>query len=775
MTVTVYSGPGTSAYQSSQYTVTVNGSSAYVYGYGRTAPSWNTQGWSVGDTPYQSWVTWAADETVTVVVTRLAGAITSCTVYPTEDGITKSIVGSTVTLTVPANRRLQVEINGSKKDWLWLFSSPPITIPGGTTNWSTYGPRTVSSVSTGADTLTVPSGHGLVANERVRFYATGTYPTATGGDLTEADFYYVTNPLATTIQLSRTSGGAAIDITSAGSGTMQVYRTTAPAAPLYFPAGDWRVGRLFQLVNGQPVYFDGSAHVYGSLNLQGCTAGTDVIGHGVLKANTNVWENVEPLPFDQQLQWSAFYGKDSDYYRTNRIEGITVVGAPFYTFGGYEFSRADNVQILAGWTPNCDGFDLIQRTVSDRSAAINDCLSWCGDDGLKMDGDYLTLTVDNWYAVQSASSAVLIEYFGQVRLDGTQKTLTNIYARSLQLDIGDSESFYPTHCIVKAWVDASVSEYGAWDVEIDGLTVVGELSQPMFSLEVRDYPFGVNGALKGQVASLAFRNITVPNVPPLSRILGQDWLNTPHDIEFDAVTFDGVTLTAANFFDYFETNAYPYNITVEGHPVVTAVDISNTALDLIGHSKRITSIAPPDGSAEADACAEHYTDCVNELLDTHDWNFATVKRELVALDESDDPRWEYCYEMPASLLRVISIIPADAPDNHYTHTVAVPVDYEIHADSDDVVRIYTDLEDAWIRYVKYVTSPGLFSPTFLEALQWKLASRIAGPIIKGSEARTEEERCLRNYMIAMGRATSRDANQQRRRTQEWIAPHHQRR
>jgi hypothetical protein len=101
------------------------------------------------------------------------------------------------------------------------------------------------------------------------------------------------------------------------------------------------------------------------------------------------------------------------------------------------------------------------------------------------------------------------------------------------------------------------------------------------------------------------------------------------------------------------------------------------------------------------------------------------------------------------------------------------VDYEIHADTSDVVRIYTDLEDAWVRFVKYVTNPNLFSPTFLEALQWKLASRIAGPIIKGTEGAAERDRCTGQYMMAMAKATTRDARQQRREAQKTIASWHQ--
>jgi len=761
MVVTVYPGPGTSAHQSNQYAVTVNGTPAYVYGWARTAPSWNTQGWSAGESPYQSWLTWAADETVTVVVTRLAGAITSATVYPTEDGITKSIAGGVLTLTVPANRRLQVEINGSKRDWLWLFSSPPITIPGGTTSWATYGPRTVSAVSAAGDTLTVPSGHGLVANERVRFYTTGTYPTAVGGDLTEADFYYVTNPLATTIQLSRTSGGAAIDITSAGSGTMQVYRTRAPAAPLFFPAGSWRIGRLFEMQDGFPVYLDGSAHVYGSFDLRETLAGSDLIGHGSIKSNVSTWEVVVALPdFDTQLSYCAFFGKKSGVFaRDNKVEGVTVYGAPYYTFAGYEFCEAVNVQVINGWTENTDGFDLIQRDTSTKLATVQDCLTWCGDDSLKSDSDYGGVEVNNVYCVQSASSSILVDYFGFPRFEGTQRTYTNIYARSLQLEGGEEQSFYPTHCIVKAWVDTDDSAQGSFDFSIDGLTVVGDLRQPLFSMEVRNYPFDdTRGSQKGQVAFFTVANVTAPATPMLSRILGTGWADAPHDIAFQNVVIDGVRLTAANWTDHFEQNAYPYNITVEGQPVVTAVELCNRALAYIGESPYITAIAPPDDSKAAKLCAKFFLPALHEVAQGHEWSWSTQRSELVEVVDGGNEFYRYCYEIPAGMLRLIELLPEGAPDG-YRDRNGDRVNYRIERDADGVQRIWSNLPNAWARYSVYVTDPNLLDPWGQEAVAANLAAKLSAAIMQGKEGQATMAQYLQLAQQHIARAKANDGNQ----------------
>lgn len=57
--------------------------------------------------------------------------------------------------------------------------------------------------------------HGRTNGERVKLSSTGTLP----GGLSSSIVYYVVNKTTDTFQLALTSGGAAVDITSAGSGT----------------------------------------------------------------------------------------------------------------------------------------------------------------------------------------------------------------------------------------------------------------------------------------------------------------------------------------------------------------------------------------------------------------------------------------------------------------------------------------------------------------------------------------------------------------------------
>jgi hypothetical protein len=84
---------------------------------------------------------------------------------------------------------------------------------------SFYNGTTVepTSINTGTDTIT-SAAHGFVDGEMVFGWTTGTMP----GGLTAWVPYYTRDTTTDTFKLAATSGGAAIDITTAGTGTFKV-------------------------------------------------------------------------------------------------------------------------------------------------------------------------------------------------------------------------------------------------------------------------------------------------------------------------------------------------------------------------------------------------------------------------------------------------------------------------------------------------------------------------------------------------------------------------
>lgn len=84
-------------------------------------------------------------------------------------------------------------------------------------------PKTVSSIDDATDELT-SNAHGYANGTAVKIHAATTMP----GGLSATRIYYVVSTATNTFKLSKSVGGAAVDITSAGSGTITVYAVNEP-------------------------------------------------------------------------------------------------------------------------------------------------------------------------------------------------------------------------------------------------------------------------------------------------------------------------------------------------------------------------------------------------------------------------------------------------------------------------------------------------------------------------------------------------------------------
>lgn len=188
--------------------------------------------------------------------------------------------------------------------------------------------------------------------------------------------------------------------------------------------------------------------------------------------------------------------------------------------------------------------------------------------------------------------------------------------------------------------------------------------------------------------------------------------------------------------------------------MASVVDICNLALAHLGEDATISSIDPPEGSAEAEHAATFYPMARDALLEMHEWRFAT-KRVLLALTASDTFEWGYAYALPSGMLRALAVLPetSSAEDDGE--------DFDQQLDADDVQIILTNCEDASLKYTARVTDTTRFPPLFVEALSWLLASHLAGPIIKGQQGREVAAGCLKTAMGFLSQAKVSDANQRK--------------
>jgi len=770
MAVEIYPGPGTSAWQSTRFAATVNGVPAYVYGYTRTA-ALPSVAWAAGNLVEASWLRFSSDETVTIAVARLAGPITSWVAYP-SDAVTGTLVGGVLLLTVLPDRRVRVELNGDRRHTLRILGGPIQPAVGAATDWAAYGPRVVTGLATGSDLFSFASAHGFAANDRVRIVSsTGALPTAVGGDLSDDVFYYVVADTPTTLRLSRTPGGAAIDVTSIGGGVLTIYRTTWPtAATLTFPPGVHRIGRLFAPANGSRLHLQGGAVVIGSIDVRGLQ-GVTVTGPGVLSGTFSTHEVAQSIAdFNVRGTYSMFYGNDGvNFYHDNAVSGITVVAQPFYlVFDGVWSWR--NVSAICPWTFECDGFDFSGRTPGDRRGEVVGCYAEHGDDAVKVTSEFANTYLADSFIVGCANSCIHFSYWNQPGIDDDSpyKALVE-NVDCLHLGIADTRNpgnLYPTlggTAVFKAWVDGFESEaaFGRHDVAIRNLRVWGPHAGVGMMLENRLYPFepSLQRGRYGQVQDWDIDGLWFQFAPGQGhRMRGRDLFNGPRDIRIRGFVQAGVPVTAHNWTQFVDT-AFVQNIYIEGRLLVTNEDVCNQALSHIGDAAVVTSVSPPDGSAQSLLCAQFLPVAVHDLQELHNWSFATRRAELVAVDGEDQAPWAHCYELPSGMLRLLGIAQAGGWDDYETQ---YPVGrYEMIQNEDGVVRIYSDVPSAHARFTVLVPEPSAWSPLFRNAVSWHLASLLAGPIIKGEMGAGESKRCMQMANAFLSRAASSDANQRK--------------
>ena len=217
--------------------------------------------------------------------------------------------------------------------------------------------------------------------------------------------------------------------------------------------------------------------------------------------------------------------------------------------------------------------------------------------------------------------------------------------------------------------------------------------------------------------------------------------------------------------------------------MATEVDICNLALAHLGDDATIASLSPPEGSAQAEKAARFYPIARNTLLEMHTWNFAS-KRGNLALTTNTLDQWDYAYVAPADMMSPVAVISPSAQNDYATRMSAgdtpggitsnyaptiVAGQYTPQQFSIEGNLIYTNQENAMLRYQAFITDPSLFSPLFVMTLSWHLASMLAGPVIKGDQGAAEAKRCTQVMVNYLSTAKQSD-NFHRDITVEHIVP-----
>lgn len=221
--------------------------------------------------------------------------------------------------------------------------------------------------------------------------------------------------------------------------------------------------------------------------------------------------------------------------------------------------------------------------------------------------------------------------------------------------------------------------------------------------------------------------------------------------------------------------------------MASPVDVCNLALSLLGNDANVSAIDPSDGSVEADRCVTFYPMARDQTLARYAWDCATRRTPLALLDTDEKPgNWLYAYQRPSDCLQPIAVLdPADEQSTTltsfppYTTSPVAPStnnddkqnEFISETLSDGTQVIYTNVENAVLRYVRFVTDTTKFSPLMVSAVARLLASMLAGPLLKGEVGMKVGAAHLKQYeQVDLPNAAVADARGQRREVYRDFTP-----
>lgn len=147
--------------------------------------------------------------------------------------------------------------------------------------------------------------------------------------------------------------------------------------------------------------------------------------------------------------------------------------------------------------------------------------------------------------------------------------------------------------------------------------------------------------------------------------------------------------------------------------MASQIDICNQALAHIG-AEMINDLT--ESSSGAKYCKLFFAPARDIVLRDHFWNFA-AKTEPLALLSVTPTGWDFAYQYPTDCIRARAIWKAVES--------ADPIKFERQGG-----MILTDEANAILEYTARITDTGLFDPTFVDALSWRLAADLAMPLAK---------------------------------------------
>ena len=153
---------------------------------------------------------------------------------------------------------------------------------------------------------------------------------------------------------------------------------------------------------------------------------------------------------------------------------------------------------------------------------------------------------------------------------------------------------------------------------------------------------------------------------------------------------------------------------------MTKTEICNRALAALGHDRTVADF-DADTSTEAVRCREFYASALGDCLCEHDWDFAAVEAPFAAVSPGPDGYARLPH--PEDSIRISAVVNSEGKPLKIRRTR-------------DALFVENFGEAARIRYVSKDVEAESLPHKFAEALVYRLASLLAGPMY-GSDSKTQ--------------------------------------
>lgn len=172
--------------------------------------------------------------------------------------------------------------------------------------------------------------------------------------------------------------------------------------------------------------------------------------------------------------------------------------------------------------------------------------------------------------------------------------------------------------------------------------------------------------------------------------------------------------------------------------MASTVGICNSGLIKLGAT---TIMSLTEGSRNANLCLEQYDKLRDDLLRSHNWNFAIRRAKLARLSAAPAYGFAHAWQLPVDALRTVAV--------HDNEAGSGAVRYRIEGR-----RLLADADALWLRYIARIEDPNEMDVSFREALAWRLAIDFALPITQSASTQKDAEDGFRRALL---RARSVDA------------------